>query len=84
MESRITDIRILYEFTNKDTQSKCGTYLLNFNGERYLFIRNGESIGIVCHYLGRPASECVSIIRNDVKDKFFAELNKITANSEEK
>jgi hypothetical protein len=78
MESRITDIQIIYEFTNKNTQTTNGAYLLKFKGERQLFIRNDKSIGTVAHYLDRPASECVSIIRNDVKEEFFIELNKMT------
>lgn len=77
MEPRIKDIQIIYEFTNKDSQATYGVYLLKFKGERHLFIRNGESVGTVQHLLGEPASKCVSLIRNDVKEEFFAELNKM-------
>jgi len=77
VEPRITNIQIIYEFTNKDYQTTCGVYLLKFKGERHLFIRNNQSVGTVQHLLDRPASECVSIIRNDIKEEFFAELNKI-------
>ncbi|MFA5299284.1 MAG: hypothetical protein WC389_13930 [Lutibacter sp.] len=77
MEPRITDIQVIYEFTNKDSQATYGVYLLKFKGERHLFIRNGESVGTVAHYSDRPASECVSIIKNDVKEEFFAELKKM-------
>jgi len=77
MEPRITDIQIIYEFTNKEYQTTNGAYLLDFKGEQMLFIRNNNSVGVVAHYLDRLASECVSIIRKDVKEEFFAELNKI-------
>jgi hypothetical protein len=82
MESRITDIKIIYEFTNDGRTY--GAYLLKVNGERHLFIRNDKSVGVVAHYFSHPASECLSIIRDDVKEEFFTELNKVTKdNSEE-
>lgn len=77
LESRIKNIQTIYEFTNKEHQTTNGAYLLEFKGERHLFIRNNESVGTVQHYLDRSASECISIIKDDVKKEFFLELDKI-------
>jgi hypothetical protein len=78
MEARITDIQIIYEFTSKDTQTTNGVYFLKFNSGRIIFIRNNDSVGAVQHYWGRQASQCVSLIKDDVKEEFFTELKKLT------
>jgi hypothetical protein len=70
-------LQTIYEFHNKVCDTKCGLYYVELNsGSKHYFIRNNESVGTITHYLDRPASECVSIIRNDVKQEFFDELNK--------
>jgi hypothetical protein len=61
----------VYEFHNKDTDTTNGLYHIELNGKPHYFIRNNNSVGAICHYLGRPASECVSIIRDDVKQEFL-------------
>ena len=67
-------LETIYEFSNKDTETTNGVYHIELNGKSHYFIRNNDSVGVVCHYLGRPASECVSIIRDDVKQEFFDKL----------
>ena len=71
--SRISNVKVVKEFI-----SECiahGVYLLDFNGEQKIFIRNGESVGAVQFYLNEPASKCISIIRDDVKQEFFEAIN---------
>ena len=65
-------LQTLYEFHNKETESICGLYYVELDsGNKHYFLRNNKSVGAITHYLGHPASECVSIIRDDVKQRFF-------------
>ena len=68
----ISEIKTIQEFTNDSTT--CGVYSLLFKGEQKIFIRNGDSIGVVSFLLGRSASQCVSEIRDDIKYDFLAQL----------
>jgi len=63
--------QVIYEFHSKDTGTTNGLYRVKLNGTPHTFVRNDDSVGAICHYLGRPASECVSIIRDDVKRDFL-------------
>ena len=76
---RISNVEIIYEFVNDGRI--CGVYSVLFNGEKKVFIRNSNSIGVVAHYLGKSSTQCVSEIRDDVKKEFFHVLNK-EANNE--
>ena len=69
---RIQDINIIKEFSSE--HGTFGVYSVIFNGEQKIFIRNGNSIGAVVHYVGEPVSKCVSEIRNDVKEEFLGKL----------
>ena len=66
---KISNIETIYEFTNEGRT--CGVYSVLFNGDKKVFLQNGDSVGVVSHYLGRPSSECVSVIRDDVKQEFL-------------
>lgn len=71
-------LQTIYEFHNLQCNTKCGLYHVELaSGSKHYFIRNNESVGTITHYLDRPVSECVSIIRDDVKQEFFDELSKI-------
>lgn len=72
--SDFSKIETIYEYTNKDFDVTNGAYLVTFKGTERLFIRNGNSVGTVSHFLGRYASQCVSEIRDDVKYEFLAQL----------
>ncbi len=68
-------LQTIYEFRNKATNTDCGLYHVELNsGAKHYLLRNDDSVGAVCHYLGRPASECVSIIRENVKQDFLSLL----------
>ena len=71
--SNFTNINIIREFVNSGIA--CGVYDVVFEGKQEIFIRNGKSIGAICHYLDRPASQCVSEIRENVKEEFLECLN---------
>jgi len=74
MSNKITEVSTLQEFTNDDITY--GSYLVKFNGEFKVFIRNGNSVGVVVYYKNEPASKCVSEIRDDVKEELFTFLQK--------
>ena len=69
-------LETIYEYHNKEHDTTCGLYHVELDsGNKYYFIRNNESVGAITHYLDRPTSECVSIIRDDVKQAFFKLVN---------
>jgi len=70
--SRINNVKVVREFTNNEVTY--GVYSADFKGDQMIFIRNGDSVGAVQFYLGEPASKCVSIIRDDVKQELFEAL----------
>jgi len=66
---------VVYEFHNKDTDSRCGLYHVELDsGTKHYLLRNNDSVGAITHFLGEPASKCISIIRDDVKQEFFRKL----------
>lgn len=69
--SNFNSVEKIYEFTNRDSNSTCGVYLVDFKGKQRVFIRNGDSVGTVSHYVGEPVAQCVGEIRDDVKKEFF-------------
>ena len=73
--SRISDIKVIKEFINDDITY--GVYSVNFNGEQKIFIRNGESVGVITFKFDEPATNCICTIRNDVKEELFLALKKI-------
>ena len=67
--SRIKNIKVIQEFTNNNITH--GVYTLMFREDSLVFIRNGDSIGVVSYFRNRPANECVSIITDDLKQEFL-------------
>ncbi|MDD4402898.1 MAG: hypothetical protein PHI24_13890 [Desulfitobacteriaceae bacterium] len=53
----------------KETSDDSGIYLVDFNGELKVFVKNGDSVGVI------TCNKCVAIIRDNVKEEF---LNKLT------
>jgi len=84
--NKIKDISDIYEWHNTELNHSCGLYkvVLLESGKAYYFIKNAGSVGAICHYLDRPADECVSIIRNDVKQEFLDWLDNRTLKGETK
>ena len=70
--NNINEINTIYEYTNNNVVY--GVYSVLFDGKQKVFIRNGDSIGSVTHWLDEPASKCVNEIRTDVKDEFLEYL----------
>jgi hypothetical protein len=65
-------LNTIYEFHNKDLDTTCGLYHVELDsGSKHYLLRNNESVGAIQHLYGRPAVECIGIIRNDVKQEFF-------------
>jgi len=69
----IKNIETIYEWTNRDLDHHCGLYrvTLKSSDTTYTFIKNADSVGVISHYVGRPANKCVDIIRDDVKQEFL-------------
>lgn len=76
--NRVRDIQIINEFSINSGLTY-GIYSLMFKDERKVFIKNGDSIGVISHLLGEPASKCVNEIREDVKQEFLECLNLMRA-----
>lgn len=76
----INKIDIIKQFTTKDDGVVCGVYKVETNGrdgvKEEVFIQHGDSIGVVTFCVDKPASECISIIRNDVKKEFLKVLDR--------
>lgn len=72
--NRITSIKVIEEFSSKDSGIIYGTYYVTFNGEQKVFIRNNNSVGAVTYYLGELPMKCVSQIRDDVEQEFLDAL----------
>ena len=70
--SRITNLKVLNRFKNNMNNNTCGIYWCEFNGEKKLFIQNGDSWGVVSHWLNEPVTKCVNIIREDVRDELIS------------
>jgi len=48
-----------------------GVYSVVFKGTPEIFIRNGNSIGVVTFFLGSPVGKCIAVTRSDVKEEFL-------------
>ena len=70
--SKINGVAKIYEFTNDGNTYGC--YIVMFNGATKLFVRNGDSIGVVTHPYNEPATKCVGVVRDDVAEEFLAML----------
>ena len=55
--SNISNIETIYEFTSNDSGITYGAYCVTFKNQKKVFIRNGESVATVSHYLTLPASQ---------------------------
>lgn len=42
-----------------------GLYKIKLNGSKYMVFRNGDSWGILSHYLGEPVTKCMGFMRDD-------------------
>ena len=65
----IDNINKIQEFTNDGVTY--GVYSVNIKGNLRILIRNGNSVGAVCYYWGKTASQCVDEIREDIKEEFL-------------
>lgn len=72
---RIADVKILSYYENDGIAY--GIYLAKFHGDDKVFIQNGDSFGVICHFLNEPANKCVSIVRNDVANELKMAIEKI-------
>lgn len=43
-----------------------GLYKINVNGNIYTVFRNGDSWGVLSHYLREPVTKCMGLMRDDM------------------
>ena len=68
-------LQTIYEFTNKECETTCGLYHVKLDsGATHYLLRNNDSVAVIAHLLGRLATECLSLIKDDVKKEFFDKL----------
>jgi hypothetical protein len=61
-------LQTIYEFINKESGTINGLYHVELdNGSKHYFLRNNGSVGAICYYCGRPVTECISLVRIDVR-----------------
>ncbi len=68
----IIEIKTIREF--KHDGLSFGVYLVTLQGEKKILVRNENSVGVICHYIAKPANECISILREDIKQEFLKAL----------
>jgi hypothetical protein len=70
--TKIDNVKVIKEFTNDDITY--GIYEVEINQKREFLIRNGDSVGAIQFFYGKPAPQCVAEIREDVKSDFLKVL----------
>ncbi len=70
--SEIKVIKVIKEFKHEGLTF--GVYLVTLQGEEKILVRNGDSVGIIAHYIAKQANECISLIRDDIKQEFLKAL----------
>jgi hypothetical protein len=68
--NKISKIDIIREFSN-DEGVTYGVYSVTFNNKQEIFVRNGNSIGVIKHFWNEPINKCLLEIRDDVKEEFL-------------
>lgn len=54
-----------FEYKSDSTQSTNGLYEIELNGNKALILRNGDSWGVISHYLCEPVTKCINFMRED-------------------
>jgi hypothetical protein len=68
MERRITETKIIQQFTSGEVETIRGIYECKFKGETTVFVRKGDKIYVVRHMLEKPE---LCLIRDDVRDELL-------------
>ncbi|WP_342759497.1 hypothetical protein [Kineothrix sedimenti] len=58
-------IEIFEHFKSNLDNSVNGLYNIKINGNKAIIFRNGDSWGVLAHYLGEPVNKCMGILRED-------------------
>lgn len=67
--SNVKVLSIFEHFKSDLDGSINGLYKIELNNEKAIIFRNGDSWGVLSHYLGEPVHKCVGYVRNDrIKD----------------
>lgn len=66
MEEAIIEVLEVYEhFKANLDDSINGLYRIKLNNNESTVFRNGDSWGILSHYLGEPVTKCMGFMRDD-------------------
>lgn len=66
MDDVTVEVLEVYEhFVANLDNSVNGLYKIELNGSKSIVFRNGNSWGILSHYLGEPVTKCMGYMRDD-------------------
>lgn len=66
MDDVTVEVLEVYEhFVANLDNSVNGLYKIELNGSKSTVFRNGDSWGILSHYLGEPVTKCMGYMRDD-------------------
>lgn len=71
MERRITEIEKIREFSGGVTGEVHGVYKCKFKGASQVFVRHGDRLYVLQHFLDSPS---LNIIHDDIRDEFLEVL----------
>jgi len=54
-----------FEYKSEFNQSTNGLYEIKMNGDKAMIFRNGDSWGVLSHWLGEPVTKCINFMRGD-------------------
>ena len=70
-----------FEYKSEFNQSTNGLYKIRLNNDKAIVFRNGDSWGILSHYLGEPVTKCMGFMRNDRIELVENAINKYMKNN---
>lgn len=66
MDNVTVEVLEVYEHFKANLDNSInGLYKIKLNSTNVIVFRNGNSWGILSHYLGEPVSKCMGFMRND-------------------
>lgn len=74
--SNIKVLSVFEHFKSDLDGSINGLYKIELNNEKATIFRNGDSWGVLSHYLGEPAHKCIGYVRNDRIKNIEEAINK--------
>jgi len=58
-------LKVCHHFVSSMDNSVNGLYEIKLNNDKVTIFRNGNSWGVLSHYLGNPVTKCIGFLRQD-------------------